>query len=165
LTKRVKILLIILLLTLTSTMSCSTFLSYAEYKQGIDKELEYYVDYVKQLSSDFSKVDSVTFYYHAPKDLNKSYTVGFCSFSLTHWKNYIKINTFWWNKASDRERVILIAHELKHCSCIGNWMHINREDKSLCRVNYMSSSIPNSFCIGLYYSDYIEQIKRGCDDR
>lgn len=163
-TKQLKILLFILLITITSTMGCSTFLSYAEYKPGIDQGLEDYVEYIQSLNHDFAKVDSVTFYYKAP-EVNKTFTVGFCSYSLIHWKNYVKINRYWWNTASDRERILLIAHELKHCSCPSNWTHINRESQSGCRTNYMSSHIASPFCISLYYRDYIEQIKRGCNDK
>jgi hypothetical protein len=135
-----------------------------DYKPGIDKELKYYVDYVKQLSSDFSEVDSVTFYYEKPKNKSDKYFIGFCSFNFNNWANYVKINRYWWDKASDRERIILMAHELKHCSCKDNWKHIDYKNESDCGANYMSSFLPNPFCIRLHYNDYIKQIRRGCND-
>lgn len=163
--KRLKISLIIILIGITTTMSCSTYDSYVYYKEGIDTDLQKYVDYVNQLTSDFSKLDSITFYNRAPKNIKDNYTIGYCSYSFIHWKPYVKINKHWWKDATDRERILLIAHEMKHCSCMNNWTHINSEDDIKCRVNYMSSSIPNSFCINLYYSQYIAQIRRGCNDR
>lgn len=160
-----KTLLTILLLSITTGMSCSTVVRYMEYKEVIEPDILPYVEYVNSLTNDFKSVKSVTFYYQEPQPKKEAFTIGYCSYNTLHWLHYVKINKYFWQVATQEEKILLIAHELKHCSCQSNWKHINSKDSENCALNYMESMLPSSYCISKHFRTYLEQIRRGCNDK
>lgn len=155
---------IVLILTI---ISCSSVQTTHPYVEGVDEDLKPMVEEVFELMNlPNDSITSINFYYERPSfHSNKSYTIGYCSFSFKSMRHYVMINKYFWNFAPDRRKTLLLAHEIRHCVCTSGttWMHKNEVREDGCPVHYMHPIIPDDWCISAHYSEYMKQIKKGCN--
>lgn len=160
--------IVLVLSIIFATVSCSSIRKYVfSFNEGIDESIQTYVDKVNAMNNGaFSKVDDISFYNESPSKADGNYTIGYCAFNFTTFKPFVKINTHWWNNANDKERILLTAHELRHCACKGKkMMHIDGTEGTFsCPKHYMHFQMANRLCIMFNYNKYVDQIKKGCED-
>lgn len=151
-----------------ATLSCSSIRKYIySSNKGIHEDLKFYVDKVNELNNGaFSKVEDISFYDEAPSKQDGSYTIGYCAFNFATFKPFVKINNHWWRNQSEKSRILLMAHELRHCSCKGKkMMHIDGVEGAFgCPSHYMHFQMASKLCIMFNYNKYVEQIKKGCEE-
>lgn len=88
-------------------------------------------------------------------------TLAYCN--QNNIKNFIVVNRDSWKDLSYSRKKLLLAHEFYHCDCEKG--HINGYrlvKRSVCATHYMNPYLPSEACVGKYYLQYINQIKKGC---
>ena len=85
-----------------------------------------------------------------------------CTFVLRKLTHEIDISQKHWYTLTDKQKLLLVAHELYHCKCVKPG-HISGEFSDGCPSTYMDSAIPNYFCAEGRWKDYKKQIAKGCN--
>lgn len=126
-----------------------------------DGELKYYYDEVVALSGGKLSNPEMTMGLAESHEMNlnkKASTeiIGLCYMNL----NEVSINRRFFESNGMRRNLLLIAHEMYHCTC---WKsHTDKKLKDGC-PSYMNAMIPSKKCIDKNYYEYIEEISKGCE--
>lgn len=124
-----------------------------------DVRIKPYVDKIRSLSTGFMKFDiNVGF---GISNKKASTVIGTCTLSLIPLKYEIDINPLYWKIATEREKLLLIAHEMRHCLC-KEFIHNNEKLSDGCYKSYMSKYTANKQCIKKHYKKYLSEISKGC---
>lgn len=114
----------------------------------IPKDIEPYVEDVYKISEgnlDGKSLD-YNFYFLDNQEL------GFCFEALGR----VGINRKYWYKLSEKDKILLIAHEIAHC--VKSADHVDTKE-GICYTNFMSSYSTTDECTNKYYEQYVEQMK------
>ena len=115
-----------------------------------DKEFVPYIEDVKILSEGNLGVRNIKIGFGT----GSKKLLGYCALA---WRE-ITVNKSNWKKLDHRSRILLIAHELAHCS--GKSIeHINGLDQIGCTEHFMHKSSMGKWCNLVNYKKYIEQMK------
>lgn len=85
---------------------------------------------------------------------DKDLTIGQCF----PFKGIIHINRERWKTMSEKNRIVLVVHEVTHC--VKFELHLGDYDTSLlCPRHYMYKTAPSQHCFPFYYKEYIKQMR------
>ena len=124
-------------------------------------ELEKYRGYVKDISKGKlgNKEISIGFRKYSKDDPN---LLGVCTFTLENLGKEIDIIKEAWDYLSHDEKLILVAHEFRHCEC-NEFGHKEEYFSDKCSKTIMHKYLPYGGCIKKHMDNYLEEIGRGCD--
>lgn len=128
-------------------LGCGTFKALIieeEFKPFYEKFEEYYGMY-PQVSIKMAKDENFT---HD----NKTVIIGTCS----HNRNLIKINEHYWPRFTDKQKLILIFHELGHCFL--KRKHNNYILPDTCPYSIMNKKMISDKCIRNNFEHYIKEL-------
>jgi len=119
---------------------------------GVDSNLKpYYDDFLASAGLQSSRVR--VGFRRLPKD-NK-WIIGECNYLTGN----VDIDPIFWHNSSEIERRGLVYHELGHCVL---WkIHTKGVYSDGCSKSLMSPSLPESFCLRRYWSQYKEELFKG----
>jgi len=87
---------------------------------------------------------------------SKDVTMAMCH-SIIGYPLYVQVNTYHWKRLNSQERLILIYHEVGHCS-FNIVRHDDRKFKDGCPSSLMASYFPSKKCLTRYgYHYYINK--------
>lgn len=121
----------------------------APRKKGIEKTLLPYVievDYISEGNLDGTKLN-INF------GNTLDHTLGICYLL----RNEVIINKKKWKSLDYKGRILLIAHEIGHCS--KKKTHINGLDRYGCAKHFMHYSTTGKWCDNYKYKEYVKQMK------
>jgi hypothetical protein len=125
-------------------------------------ELEKYRKIVQEISNNkLGTKDFTIGFIKAPKKVPN--LLGRCTFILNNFNKEIDIVESAWYDLGYAEKIILIAHEFKHCEC-NMYYHIKDKYSDDCPKNIMNEHLPIGLCIVTHLNDYMADIRRGCED-
>lgn len=90
-------------------------------------------------------------------DTTQSQFDGVC-LKYSNGQREVLIKMSWWNRATPKQREVLIFHELGHCSL--NRSHYDEEIDNE-KVSIMSSTVPNSNTYNDFKSEYLTELFTG----
>jgi hypothetical protein len=142
-----------------SYLSCSSNFIKADYThKKSSPELEGYREYIYDLTE--GKLGNPDFSVGFIKERDN--LLGECTFVLPFFNKEIDIVGIKWLFLSQKRRILLIAHEYRHCEC-DHYYHINDKFKDGCPKSYFNEYLPDDECVESHYVEYLSEIKRGCD--
>ena len=125
-------------------------------------ELEKYRGYVQKISKGKLGNKEITIGYRKFNDKDPN-LLGVCTFTLENLGKEIDIVEEAWQYLSHNEKLLLVAHEFRHCEC-NELGHEERYFKDKCSKTIMHKYLPDRGCIKKHMNDYLEEIRRGCGD-
>lgn len=96
-------------------------------------------------------------------DSKNSGLLGVCTFTLLTLGKEIDIVEEAWQYLSHNEKLLLVAHEFRHCEC-NEFGHKEVYFSDGCSKTIMHKYLQDSKCIEKHIGDYLEEIRRGCGD-
>lgn len=125
-------------------------------------ELEKYRGYVNIISNGSLGNKDITIGYrkYSKDDPN---LLGVCTFTLENLGKEIDIVEEAWQYLTHNEKLLLVAHEFRHCEC-NELGHEERYFSDKCSKTIMHKYLPDDRCIKKHIGDYLEEIRRGCGD-
>lgn len=97
----------------------------------------------------------------APKDIPN--LLGVCTFTLSNFSKEIDIVDPAWYGLSNARKMILVAHEFKHCEC-NYYSHTDEVFSDDCSKSIMGEFLPSEMCVKKHFDVYLAEIRRGCED-
>ena len=150
-----------LIISVTYLGCSSNFIKMDYTHKKATPELEKYREYVYKITDgklgdrDFS----IGF---IELDLKRHTLLGECTFVLPYFNKEIDIVGIHWLFLTEKRKILLIAHEYRHCEC-NQYYHNNDKFKDGCPKSYFNEYLPDDECIESHYTEYLSEIKRGCD--
>lgn len=96
------------------------------------------------------------------RSINNPNLAGQCSFVIGKMNKEIDIVKEYWQNVTVAERLLLLAHEYRHCEC--NYLsHTSDYYLDGCSKSYMDSFTIDTRCIKLHLNDYLNEIRKGCE--
>ena len=120
--------------------------------EKIDHDLEFYVDMVYELTDGTlgGKIERMGF----DKELDNK-ILGTCY----HLTDEISIHPENWKSLSEKERILLVAHEIAHCECKQEHVE-SKSEKSWCPEHFMAPTAGGAYCSRIHFDKYIKQMKK-----
>ena len=122
-------------------------------------EIKPYMDRVYKISGGKISNKIKAGLYISPKK-NKN-VIGSCTLSIFPLEYEIDISPLYWAVANDKERLLLIAHEMRHCVC-KEFVHYDDKFQDGCHKSYMSAVTESDKCVNDHFDDYLTEISKGC---
>ena len=143
-------------------LGCSTrAIKFQPSHEKLTPELEKYRGYVYNLSEGKLGTNEYSLgFIKTPKDSPK--LLGECTFVLGHLNKEIDIVEDKWYFLSHNSKILLIAHEFRHCEC-NQYYHSEEYFLDGCSKSYMDSYLPDEFCVEDHMEHYIDELRRGCE--
>lgn len=124
-------------------------------------ELERYRGYVHELSD--GKLGNKDFSIGFIEMPDKQYNLlGRCTLVLKDFNKEIDIVAIHWLFMDQKRRILLTAHEYKHCEC-NQYYHKNTKLKDGCPSSYFNEYLPDEDCVEAHWDMYLEEISKGCE--
>ena len=139
----------------------SGLLKVSDHKE-VHLEFRDYVSYIYSISQGRFRVrvERIGFY---KNDTNiPESRIGECSLIIPSWQPEIDIRKESWYDLTERQKVLLLAHEILHCSC-KYFHHIDVTRIDGCPTHYSNGVLAGDKCVDIYYLEYLNQITQGCD--
>lgn len=115
----------------------------------VPEELTHYVNEVYRLSGE--NLDGRNLNYRFIR--NQGAVLGSCNLAL----GAVEIGRDSWDYMTERERIILIAHEVTHC--VKYMDHIILDFSNGCRGHYMDEYMTSKHCIYRDFYKYVKQMR------
>jgi hypothetical protein len=148
--------------------SCTTeTIRFSYHHKKSNEELLHYVDLIQALNTELSlpadgrigfKKNLESFLFSEQRIL------GSCNYVLPTMEVEIDISRSLWKSLSYYEKVLLVAHELRHCVCPDFGHKKVTPLFGGCPGHYMNAYSPGFACSKHYFNVYLQQIKSGCKD-
>lgn len=125
-------------------------------------ELEKYRGYVQKISNDKlgNREISIGFIKRPDKKLN---LLGVCTFTLDNLGKEIDIVEEAWQNLTHDEKLLLVAHEFRHCEC-NEFGHKEVYFDDGCSKTIMHEYLSDLKCVKKHMNSYLAEIRRGCED-
>ncbi len=123
-------------------------------------ELEMYRGFVQKVSKGKlgNKKISLGFRGYNDDDPN---LLGVCTFTLSNLGKEIDIVEEAWHYLTHVEKLLLVAHEFRHCEC-NELGHSEDYFEDKCSKTIMHKYLPDLKCVKKHMNEYLAEIRRGC---
>lgn len=148
------------LLTLIILSCTGKFIRIRSTHNQTNEELMFYASFVEKASEgalSITRGDSIGFVEHIFRDV-----IGSCNFLPLSLSWEIDIRQDFWRYIDTNQRILLVAHEIKHCQCFV----LFHDDELLddgCAKSFMTTNLQEAYCSRKHFTRYIEEMKRGCN--
>jgi hypothetical protein len=134
--------LIVFLFIILTIMACNTL---NKMYRPTEKELNNYLKIFENMTG--RNVDYPVFF-----KFEETENAGVCTHTAWGLPLYVEINLYQWRMLSEEQRIMLLLHELGHCSL--GLKHDNREFKDECPKSLMHKFLAPEICINQYKLSY-----------
>jgi hypothetical protein len=146
--------------------ACTTeAIRFSHHHDYNDEELIHYVDLVKLVSKDLMLPETgrIGFKNNITHILELERGIlGTCNFVIPSMEIDIDIDKNLWKMLTYYEKLLLVAHELRHCVCVDIGHPKTETFDDGCPKHYMNAYSPGIYCSREHFNHYIQQIAKGC---
>jgi hypothetical protein len=147
-------------LSIVYTSCASDAFKFKPNHTTVNKELDKYRAKIYKMSKGKLGTKNISLgFIKTPKD--KQELLGVCTFILPKFQNEIDITVPSWYYLSDRRKLLLVAHEYRHCEC-DHYYHTDEKLEDGCPQSIMHTYLIEDKCVNRHFGRYVDEIRRGC---